>query len=87
MRINSTNPVFVAIFVIVVVGTIGFFIASIFIKPSEEESNDENLIQRISFHRSAFAIDIRRQENDTRYLLQVYNGLCFLKTFCNCSVT
>jgi hypothetical protein len=75
MRINATNPVFVAVFAIIVIGTVGFLIASIFIKPGEKSSDDKELIQRISFQRSDFAIDIRRQQNDTQYMLQVFNGL------------
>lgn len=69
MRIDPGNKCFIAIFAVVVLGVIGFFIASIFI----DVSGDKEL-KRIDFERSKFWVKVKQQKSDKRYVVEVYNG-------------
>jgi mannitol-specific phosphotransferase system IIBC component len=82
VRIDPKNKIFLTIFAIIIIGTIGFFIASIFIKNDDDDQNDT--ILKIKFQkRSKFSISLKEEEgkasksddnNGTRYVIEVYNG-------------
>lgn len=72
MRIDPGNKCFIGIFAIVVLGVIGFLIASIFINAV---SGDVEL-KKIEFGRSNFSISVKQLKSDKRYVLEVYDGKC-----------
>lgn len=69
MKIDPGNKCFIAIFAIVVLCVIGFFVASIFI----DISGDLEL-KKIEFERSKFWINVKQQKSDKRYVVEVHNG-------------
>lgn len=68
MRIDPGSKWFVTLFAVVVLGVIGFLIASIFIK---FDDNDD--LVRFDFKQSKFSISVRQQK-DKSYVVEVYNG-------------
>lgn len=70
MRIDPGNKFFITIFSVVVLGVIGFLIASIFIN-----FGDDVEVQTIKFGKSNFAIKVIQLKSDKKsYVAQVYNG-------------
>lgn len=69
MRIDPGNKVFIAVFILVTVGVIGFLIASIFINVSDDVE-----LKKIEFGRSNFWINVKQQKSDKLYVAEVYNG-------------
>lgn len=67
--IDPGSKWFITLFSVVVLGTIGFLIASIFLN---FDGDDE--LKTIKFGRSNFSIKINQQKSDKRYVLEVYNG-------------
>lgn len=68
MYIDPGSKKFVTLFVIVILGTIGFFVASIFIDFKGDT------IQKINFEKSNFHFDIKKQKSDKSYVIQVFRG-------------
>lgn len=86
VRIDPTNKCFMAIFWIVMFGSLGFLIATIFIKSSNEGSNDSSdSVMEIKFSRSKTLVKLRSNVSDDyddaddkerkRYVLEIYNGM------------
>jgi hypothetical protein len=69
MRIDPGNKCFLAVFATVILGVIGFLIASIFIDFSGDVE-----VKKIEFERSKFWINIKKLKEDKQYVLEVYNG-------------
>jgi hypothetical protein len=69
MYIDPANKAFLAVFFIVIFGTVGFFIASIFL----DFSGDED-VQTVDFENSDFHVNIKRLKSDGRYVVQVFGG-------------
>lgn len=69
MYIDPSNKGFLALFITVIIATIGFFIASIFL----DFSGDVDL-QKIEFKNSNFNVDIMRLKSDKQYVLKVSKG-------------
>lgn len=84
VRIDPKNKCFMAIFWIVIVGVIGFFIASIFIKFSSNDEEGTDSVVEIKFRSSRAVVklksyvpdndDVDDDNKQERYLLEVYNG-------------
>lgn len=79
VRIDPLNKCFMAIFWIVILATIGFFIGSIFMKSSNEEDSDS--VVEIKFANSNRVVKLRSKVSDDdedgdgeRYMLELYNG-------------
>lgn len=69
MKIDPGGKIFVTVFTIVLVGVIGFFIASIFISGSDDLD-----VKTIYFSRSKFHFSIKKLKSDKQYVVEVYNG-------------
>ena len=69
MRIDPASKGFLTVFITVIVGTIAFFIASIFL-----DFTGDLVVQEIKFKNSNFHIDVKRIKSDKRYVIQVFNG-------------
>lgn len=69
MRIDPGNKWFIAIFSILVLGCIGFFIASIFLDFSGDVE-----VKKFEFENSKFRIKLRQLKSDKRCVIEVYNG-------------
>lgn len=69
MKIDPGNKIFISIFTVIVLGVIGFLIASIFISSDSDET-----IKTIAFSRSKFSATIKRLKDDKQYVIGVYNG-------------
>ena len=67
MLIDPGSKGFIVIFTLVVVGVLGFFIASIFIDTSKDEELD------LSFKNSDFSITVTRLDDSTS-VLNLYRG-------------
>jgi len=70
MRIDPLNKPFLALLLTVMLGTIAYFITSIFI----DTVGDAKIIQHIEFEQSDFNIFIYQHKSDKRYEAQVYSG-------------
>ncbi|XP_070507787.1 myogenesis-regulating glycosidase-like [Chironomus tepperi] len=68
MQIDPASKGFLTVFITVIVGTIAFFIASIFL-----DFSSDLVVQEIKFENSAFHVDIKRFKSDKRYVIQVFN--------------
>jgi hypothetical protein len=72
MIIDPGNKCFIGVFATVVLATIGFLIASIFI-----DVGGDLVLQKIEFQRSPFSMSITQLKADKSYAVQVFNGeLC-----------
>lgn len=69
MQIDPASKGFLTVFITVIVATIAFFIASIFL-----DFTGDLVVQEIKFENSNFHIDIKRFKSDKRYVIQVFNG-------------
>lgn len=69
MMIDPGNKCFIAVFAAVMLGTIGFFIASIFI-----DVGSDLVLQNIQFERSKFSMSITQLKADKSFAVQVFNG-------------
>lgn len=69
MYVDPGGKGFIALFLIVILGTIGFFITTIFV----DFRGDVDL-QTIKFENSNFHIDIKKLKSDKSYVIQVFNG-------------
>lgn len=69
MKFDPANKCFVGVFAVVILGVIGFLIASIFIDISGDVE-----VKKISFERSNFWISVKQLKEDKQYVLEVYNG-------------
>lgn len=69
MRIDPGNKCFIALFSVLVLGCIGFFIASIFL----DFSGDVQL-KKIEFKNSKFWISLKQLKGDKGCAVEVYNG-------------
>lgn len=69
MRIDPGNKIFIAIFSVIVVGVIGFLIASIFI-----DFGGDVEVKKIEFQRSNFSIVVTQLKKDKKYVVQLFNG-------------
>ncbi|KAG5672943.1 hypothetical protein PVAND_003030 [Polypedilum vanderplanki] len=67
MYIDPANKLFLSAFFVIILGTIGFFIASIFL----DFKGDED-IQTVNFKNSDFHVNIKRLKSDKSYVLQVH---------------
>ena len=73
MRIDPMNKCFLTVFIVVVVGAIGFFVATIFLDLGGK-SDDSNVIQKIEFRNSKLFINIQKPYGDKNYHVEVFNG-------------
>lgn len=69
MRIDPGNKIFITIFTIVILGVIGFFIATIFIDVSKDVE-----LKTMKFQHSNFKIEVKQLKKDKSFVAQVYNG-------------
>lgn len=69
MKIDPGNKIFVAVLSIVMLGVVGFLIASIFINVSDDVE-----IKTIHFSRSKFSANIKQLKSDKRYVVEIYIG-------------
>lgn len=67
------NKCFLAVFIVVVVGVIGFFVTTIFLDTGDK-SDDSNVIQKIVFKNSKLFINIQKPYGDKNYHVEVFNG-------------
>jgi hypothetical protein len=73
MKFDPGNKYFIATFAVIVLGVIGFLIASIFINVSSDDENG-NVLKKIKFERSKFSMNIAQLDSDKSYVVQVFNG-------------
>lgn len=69
MHIDPANKCFLTVFILVIFGTIGFFVSSIFL-----DFSGDVIVQEIKFENSKFHFDIKRLKDDKRYVIQVFSG-------------
>jgi hypothetical protein len=69
MKFDPGNKYFIATFAVIVLGVIGFLIASIFIDVSGDV-----VLKKIGFKRSSFLVKVAQLKSDKSYVVQVYNG-------------
>lgn len=74
MRIDPMNKCFLAVFIVVIVGVIGFFVSTIFLDIGVKSEDNSNVIQKIEFKNSKLFINIQKPYGDKNYLVQVFNG-------------
>lgn len=75
MFIDPGSKAFITLFVIVILGTIAFFVTTIFV----DFRGDVNL-QTVNFENSKFRIDVKKFKSDKSYVIQVFNGKWKLKS-------
>lgn len=69
MRIDPGNKLFIVVFAVIVLGVIGFFIATIFIDVSKDVE-----LKTIEFGQSKFRVEIKQLKSDKSFIAQVFNG-------------
>lgn len=69
MFIDPGSKAFITLFVVVILGTIAFFVTTIFV-----DFRGDVKLQTITFEKSKFHIDIKKLKSDKSYVIQVFNG-------------
>lgn len=69
MYIDPGSKGFLTLFVVVILGTIAFFVTTIFV----DFRGDVNL-RTISFEKSKFHIDVKQLKSDKSYVIQLFDG-------------
>ena len=69
MKFDPGNRCFIAAFTVVVLGVIGFLIASIFI-----DFGGDNELKKMEFSKSKFSITLWHLKDDKSYVARVLNG-------------
>lgn len=84
VRIDPLNKCFMIVFWLVILSVIGFFIASIFMKTSDEGSEVSDSVVKIKFASSNAEVKLKsyvsnddgHADETERYVLELYSGEC-----------
>lgn len=69
MYIDPGSKKFVLLFFVVILGTIGFFVTTIFV-----DFRGDIKVETINFENSNFHLEIKQFKSDKSYVIQVFSG-------------